>query len=206
MNKDIIPGTYEGRIALARAIGAGDEIAGTNTETQIDNPTGPDLVQKANELEAKLQQRNALDTQHKALTDEIQALDADMTSDLRGTAQFLKAAYRNEPAKLDRYGLSAEEIPGQAPSSPLGLKVADEQPNEVTLEIEGGLGADRFEIQKRLEGTPFDQAIIVASNVKPSSRRWQDFNIQSGTRYIYFATAHNAVGSVGPSNEVLVTP
>ena len=203
---DPIPKTYRGRIALARSIAAGDEIAGANNETQIDNPTGPELLQKANDQETRLLQRNAQWAQLKTRTDDIQSFDAELIGDLRGKSQFIKAVYRTEPAKLKRYGLSAETTPGQPPSSPLGLKVVAEQPNVVTLEIEGGKGADRFEIQKRLEGTTPDQAIRVVTDVRPSSRRWQDFTIQSGSRYIYFATAHNAAGSVGPSNEVLVTP
>ena len=203
---DTIPRDYNGKLALALQMIEGDVQAESESRPLLTGPDRAEIQTAHDDLQGNLQQRELLTGQLKNLTDLIQSQDKVLETRLRRGVKYVKLSHADNPGLWETYGISSDETPGQPPQSPVGLKVAEVQPNVVTLEIEGGVGANRFEIQKRLEGTTPDQAIRVVSDVKPSSRRWQDFKIQVGNRYIYFAIGYNAAGKTDLSNEVLVTP
>ena len=204
--RDTIPGDYNGKLAMALQMIEGDVQAEADNRPLLANPDRAELQTAHDDLQGSLQQRGVSAGQLKDLTDVVQSNDQVLETKMRRGVKFVKLSQADNPGLWETYGISSDETPGQPPEDTVRLKVAEETPDVVTLEIEGGVGATRFEIQKRLEGTPQPQAIIAVSDVKPSSRRWQDFNVQTGTRYIYYATGYNAAGSTGPSNEVLVTP
>ena len=162
---DTIPGDYNGKLAMALQMIEGDEQAEADNRPLLTSPDRAELQTAHDDLQGSLQQRGVLAGQLKDLTDVVQSQDQVLETKMRRGVKFVKLSQADNPGLWETYGISGDESPAQPPQGPVGLKVLAEQPNLVTLEIEGGVGADRFEIQKRLEGSTPDQAIRVVSDV-----------------------------------------
>ena len=203
---DAVPTTQSGLLTFTDQLIAGDVQSEADAEFVLTDPDRVALQALRDAAAVKLNERQILESQIQTKTEEVQtAFDALENSDRKAT-RVLKAVHGDNSPKLDKYGITSAETPGQPPEGAITIEACNETATSVEIRIQGGNGATRFSLHRRMQGEAVEQAVIIADNIKPGDRKFVDATIESTKRYLYFVMAHNAYGDAGPSNEVLATP